>query len=66
MSSAVTLTSSVVTSSHHPFERPVSTGHVGQSDYRVHKHHRKVSSTGGGRAWTEEEASGPFNEGGSD
>lgn len=26
-----------------------------QPEYRVHKHHRRVSSTGGGRAWTEEE-----------
>ncbi|EED16600.1 conserved hypothetical protein [Talaromyces stipitatus ATCC 10500] len=26
-----------------------------QREYRVHKHHRRVSSTGGGRAWTEEE-----------
>ncbi|KAL1963700.1 hypothetical protein VTN77DRAFT_7904 [Rasamsonia byssochlamydoides] len=52
MSPTMTLTSSVGTSSH---QRSASTGYVGQSDYRVHKHHRKVSSTGGGRAWTEEE-----------
>lgn len=28
-----------------------------QSEYRVRKHHRRISSTGGGRAWTEEEES---------
>ncbi|OKL56485.1 hypothetical protein UA08_08362 [Talaromyces atroroseus] len=26
-----------------------------QPEYRVHKHHRRISSTGGSRAWTEEE-----------
>ncbi|KAJ9313629.1 hypothetical protein DTO271D3_6133 [Paecilomyces variotii] len=37
-----------------PFEPSASSSHRGQSDCRIHKHHRKTS-TGGGRAWTEEE-----------
>ncbi|KAL1858705.1 hypothetical protein Plec18170_002911 [Paecilomyces lecythidis] len=37
-----------------PYEPSASNSHMAQSDYRIHKHHRKTS-TGGGRAWTEEE-----------
>ncbi|OXV10570.1 hypothetical protein Egran_01666 [Elaphomyces granulatus] len=44
------------TSSMHPSSPEYSSAHhLGQTEYKVYKHHRRVSSTGGGRAWTEEE-----------
>lgn len=34
-------------------------GPIDHDSYAIHKHHRKMSSTGGGRAWTEAEVSSP-------
>ena len=34
-------------------------GPIDHDSYAIHKHHRKMSSTGGGRAWTEAEVRVP-------